>query len=323
MDASRKKNFKPALIALAPLAGISSLPFRSLNREFGCKFAFSEMISARSLSYSSKRTLRMMLSNPSDRPLGVQLLGEKSEYIMKALERLTDYDYDVLDFNAACPQKKVTSHGKGAALLREPKKLKSLVSLMVKESSRPVTVKMRLGWDSEKNAVDIAKCIEDAGADAVCVHGRTRIQGYKGSVNYSAIEKVKESVNIPVIASGDILSPLLAKKMFDETKCDAVIVARGSLGNPWIFKAIDGFLTDGIMPEPPGLSEITRVMKYHLKLCVDFYGEKPGVARFKKFFIWYTRGFPNVKHLRNKVTGVWSAREISALIDIFNSSENR
>lgn len=318
MEKCINNSFKFPRVILASLSGISSLPFRRLNREAGCKFAFLEMISARSLSYSSKRTLEMMQSNSGDSPLGLQLLGEQSCYILKALEKLKDYKYDVLDFNAACPQKKITARGKGAALLKNPKKLQNLLKEIVKAATVPVTVKLRLGWDNEKQAVDIAKHTQDAGISAVCIHGRTKTQGYRGSVNYSAIKKVKASLSIPVIASGDIWSAQLAKKMFDETNCDAITVARGALGNPWIFNEIDEFLNTGKILPRPAIKEVVQTMKHHLGLCTDFYGEKIGTMKFRKFFIWYTRGFLKTKPLRLSVAGIKTKLQMLNLIDKFD-----
>jgi tRNA-dihydrouridine synthase B len=318
MQAPKHKDFKFPRVMLAPLSGISSLPFRTLNREFGCKFAYLEMISARSLSYSSKRTMQMLLSNTSDKPLGVQLLGENMKYILKSLEKIKDYDYQILDFNAACPRKKVTSHGKGAALLLDAKKLKALLSGIIKEVTVPVTVKMRIGYSDDRLAEDLAKHIEDAGVSGICVHGRTRDQGYRGVVDYSAIKKIKKSVSVPIIGSGDIWNPELAKKMFDETNCDAVLVARGALGNPWIFRGIDEFLSTGKILPLPNIEEIVQVMKHHLGMCIDFYGERVGVMKFRKFYIWYTKGFTRVKPLRHAVAYVHTNLEMIELIDKFS-----
>ncbi|MDP2922228.1 MAG: tRNA dihydrouridine synthase DusB [Candidatus Omnitrophota bacterium] len=304
-------------IMLAPLSGISSLPFRIINREAGCKLAFLEMICARSLSYRSKKTLTMMTSNSHDRPLGVQLLGNEIYYILKAIEKIKDYKYDILDFNAACPYKKITKQGKGAALLKEPKKLQILLAAIVKEVKLPVSVKLRLGWENAKNAVNIAKHAQDSGVRAICMHGRTRVQGYQGEVDYCAIKKVKEALGIPVIASGNIWSASLAKKMFEETGCDAIMVARGALGNPWIFKEIEEFLATGKILARPSAKEVLATMKRHLDLCIDFYGEKSGITNFRKFYIWYTRGFSKTKPLRVSVSRTNTKIQMLELIDKF------
>lgn len=293
------------------------MPFRTLNREAGCKFAFLEMLCARSLSYLSKRTREMMFSNDNDRPLGVQLLGNDLYYLLKALEKLKDYNYDLLDFNAACPQKKVTGRGKGAALLKCPKKLQKLLAGIIKEARVPVTAKLRLGWDDAKKAVSIAKYVQDAGVTAICIHGRTKIQGFRDSVNYSAIRKIKAALSIPIIGSGDIWSAHLAKKMFEETGCDAIVAARGALGNPWIFNEIDELLTTGKTPARPTVKEAARMMKYHLDLCLDFYGEKTGTIKFRKFYIWYTRGYLKTKLLRTSVSRANNKFQMYNLIDKF------
>ncbi|MBU1853152.1 MAG: tRNA-dihydrouridine synthase family protein, partial [Candidatus Omnitrophica bacterium] len=229
-------------IFLSPMAGISSFPFRMLNRKFGCRFCFVEMINCRSLSYSSRKTLEMMRTSKEDKPLGVQILGSDKEYILRSLEKLQDYKMDMLDFNAACPHKKITKRGEGAALLKTPRVLSKLLKLIVANSNCPVTAKIRIGWNSFSYAKDIALYAQDAGISALFVHGRTREQGYSGKVDYETIRMLKKSLDIPLIASGDIFNAALAKKMLDETGCDAITVARGALGNPWIFREIEEFL---------------------------------------------------------------------------------
>jgi len=302
-------------LILAPMAGVSDLPFRLLNRRFGCELGFVEMINCRSISHKSRRTRHMLSSSPSDRPLGLQLLGCEPRYISRAIEALESYKFDLLDFNAACPVKKVTRRGEGAGLLKEPEKLSSILKFMVKNSPVPVTVKIRTGWDKNSiNAVDIARCAEGAGVEAIFVHGRTKAQGYSGSVDYEAIKQVKEAVRIPVIASGDIFSAFHAKRMFDLTGCDGIAVARGALGNPWIFRDIASFLKEGKIPERPSLDEVIRVMSGHLDQCIDFYGERIGVVKFRKFFAWYTKGFRKVRPLREKSSKAKTRGEMLRII---------
>lgn len=302
-------------LILAPMAGISDLPFRMLNRRFGCELAFVEMINARSVSHNSKKTKQMLSTERLDKPLGVQLLGCELKYIEKALEVLNGYKFDILDFNAACPAKKVIRRGEGAGLLKEPGLLHKILRFIVKGSKVPVTVKMRTGWDElSVNALDVAMAAEDAGVAAIFIHGRTKIQGYSGSVDYQTIRKVKKSVNIPVIASGDVLSHNLARRMFDETRCDGILIARGSLGNPWIFKQVADFLKNGHEPAFPSLDEITSVMQEHLQSCVDFYGEKNGVIIYRKFFSWYTKGFRGIRPLREESNRIASQGAMVNLI---------
>lgn len=297
------------------MAGISDLPFRMMNRAFGCEFAFAEMISARSLVYQSSKTMRMIATTAGDNPVGVQILGNEPDILMAALDILENHDFDILDFNAACPVNKVTCRGEGASLLREPGKLQKLLRIMVDHSRTPVTLKMRAGWDDlSLNARDVALLAQDAGIAAVTVHGRTRSQGYSDTVNYGIIREVKKALSIPVIASGDALSPLLVKKLFDETACDGVAVARGSLGNPWIFRQTAEFLRYGTASRRPAIEELVGTMTTHLGLCNDFYGEQLGNMIFRKFFLWYTRGIPDVKPLRERATRSTTTAETTAII---------
>lgn len=309
----------PFPLISAPLAGLSDLPFRSINRQFGCKYAFLEMIHARSLTYENRKTLDLLKTNQADMPLGLQLLGDEADYLKLAIEILDKkkYKYDVLDFNAACPIKKISSKGEGAALLKNRRKLSLLVKTLVKHSQVPVTVKMRLGWDDTVKAVDIASSIQDAGAQVVFVHGRTKVQGYSGDIDYAAIRKIKKKLSIPVVASGNILSPYLAKKMFDQTGCDGILVARGGLGNPWIYPAIAEYLSRGVEIAKPSVNEIAGIMKTHLKLYMDHYGEQRGLWNFRKFFVWYTRGINNVKQLRCRVMHISTENDMLAVIEDF------
>ena len=308
-----KLELKSNLI-LAPLAGVSDLPFRMLNRSFGAELAFVEMLNCRSLSYKGRRTKDMLRSEPSDRPLGLQILGCEEKFILKGMDVLSVHKFDLLDFNAACPAKKVVRRGEGAGLLKEPKRLHKLLKLVVKNAKHPVTVKIRIGWDKDSvNAAEVALLAQDAGVNALFVHGRTRLQGYSGQVDYSAIAKVKKALSVPVIASGDILSAELAKRMLDETGCDGLAVARGAMGNPWIFQQIKAHLAGQAIVHPDH-TEVVRVMLGHFNSSVDFYGERNGVVIFRKFFGWYTRGFPKVRPLREKVSRAKTAQEMREII---------
>jgi tRNA-dihydrouridine synthase B len=278
-------------LVLAPMAGISDLPYRLINRSYGCGLAFTEMISATALAYKNTNTFKRLSTAAEDRPLGIQIMGREPELIKRALDNISEYAFDIVDFNAACPVKKVASKGKGAGLLQEPLMLQKLLKLIVESTGLPVTVKIRSGWDeSSVNAVETALRAQDAGVKGLVIHGRTRKQMYCGEVDYNIIREVKEALSIPVIASGDALSPELIRKMFEETGCDGVAIARGALGNPWIFRETTGHLKSGADPSSPHIDEITQTMKQHLDLIVGFLGEKVGVIHFRKFFAWYTRG---------------------------------
>jgi tRNA-dihydrouridine synthase B len=312
-----KLKLKSNLI-LAPMSGISDLPFRLLNRGFGCKFCFIEMINVRSLSYKMPRTKKMLSTNDKDKPLGIQILGCEEEFILRAIDILSFYKYDVLDFNAACPVKKVTRRGEGAGLLREPKKLHKLLKIIVKNSDKPVTLKMRTGWDRASiNAKEVALASQDAGVSALFLHGRDKEQNYSGKVDYETVRGVKKILNIPLIASGDVFSPELAKKMLDETGCDGLLIARGALGNPWIFNEIRDFLKNKKVIKRPEPEEIARVMIEHLDSCIDFYDSSHGVKRFHKFFGWYTKGMPNVRILRENAFRAKTKSQMIAVIEAF------
>jgi tRNA-dihydrouridine synthase B len=286
------------------------------NRRFGCQLAFIEMLNVRSVSYKSRKTQEMLCSSKEDRPLGLQILGCEPGFILRALDVLRRHKFDLLDFNAACPVKKVVSRGEGAGLLKEPKKLGQLIKLVVKESSAPVTVKIRIGWDKDSvNAQEVALVCEDAGASGIFVHGRTRTQGYSGTVDYRAIAAAKKKVRIPVIASGDIFSGPLAKQMFTETGCDGLAVARGALGNPWIFRELEAYLEDGTMLARPVMQDIIQTMLGHLLMCTDYYGERVGVVIFRKFFSWYTKGFRHIRPLREKSSRAKTRSEMQEVIE--------
>lgn len=300
---------------LAPLAGISDLPFRMLNRSFGCGFAFTEMISARSLVYQSDNTIKMLQTGPQDRPIGVQLVGNDKEVMKQALEILSSWEFDLLNVNAACPVYKVVRKGEGAALMRDPVKLRDLLKTMIDHSQVPVTLKIRSGWDEDSvNAKDVALYAREAGIKALFIHGRTRSQNYAGIVDYRIIGEVKAALDIPVIASGDALSPLLIKKMFNETGCDGVIIARGALGNPWIFKDTDEFLKTGRIPARPHIRDIMITMADHLSLCCGFHGEATGTMIFRKFYTWYTKSIYGSKPLREKAFHATTKKQMLDII---------
>lgn len=306
---------------LAPMAGITDLPFRLLNRSFGCEFAFLEMVSAKSLTYNSKNTLKLLATSPEDRPLGIQLVGSEPDVFRKAMEILRSSEYSVIDLNAACPVPKVTGKGEGASLMKEPHKLRDILKIMVANTDLPVTVKIRAGWDdSSRNARDIALHAQDAGIHSIFIHGRTRDQGYSGSVDYSSIKEVCQAVSIPVIGSGDAFTPQLIKRMLDETGCSGVAIARGSLGNPWIFRDVADYLKNGTLRERPGADEIVDTIKRHLNSCIDYYGEEAGTMIFRKFFVWYTKGFRDIRRLREKAFHASTRQEMMDIVSELLSS---
>ena len=303
-------------LILAPMSGITDLPFRILNRAFGAELEFVEMINVRSLGYKSKKTQQLLSTQGNDSPVGIQLLGSELSYIRKGLEIVARYRFEAIDFNAACPARKVTKRGEGASLLKDPAKLQKLLRFLVENCDLPVTVKIRSGWDAHTvNAVDVARYCQDAGIKALFIHGRTRAQEYSGQVDYGVIAKVKKALHIPVIASGDILSAPLAKKMLDETGCDGLLIARGALGNPWIFSEIRHYLQSGELSTRPSRDAIVDTMIRHFEACTDFYGPKVSPTIFRKFFGWYTKGFRKIRPLREESNRIKTAEAMRKIIE--------
>lgn len=303
------------------MAGITDLPARMIAREFGCPLAFTEMVNARGLGMENVKTLELLRSSALDRPLGVQLLGHEPDHLREALAAMHAYRYDVIDLNAACPVKKVTKKGEGAALLKDPAKLARLVATLVEHAPVPVTVKIRSGWDaSSVNAVEIARRVADAGADAICVHARTKEQAYRGKADLDVVRAVKEAVAIPVIASGDMFSAQTAREAMRVTGCDAVLIARGALGNPWIFRELAAPL-ENMAAGRPQIDEIVRVMNKHLASSIECHGETLGVLNFRKFFIWYTRGMKDARTFRPRAVQATTGGEMGELIDELRTSQ--
>jgi len=303
---------------LAPMAGITDLPFRMICRRLGCELAFIEMTSAKALVYENRKTEKMIATHHGDRPLGIQLLGTDPEFILKALDIIHRYEYDIIDFNAACPVSKVTSKGEGSGMMKEPRKLGQVLKAIVDHTDTPVTVKIRAGWDAKSvNAREVALYAQDAGIKGLFIHGRTRAQAYSGSVDYQVIREVKEALDIPVIGSGDVFSPLHVKKMFDETGCDGVAMARGSLGNPWIFRETAEFLKTGMVPPRPDIFEVADIMSAHLRSIAQYHNPVMAPVVFRKFFAWYTKGFRDVKPLKERAFRAKTEDEMLELIAEF------
>ncbi len=309
---------------LAPMSGVTNLPYRLINREFGCEFAFTEMINIKGLLYNNKKTLKILQTTANDSPLGIQILENSEKFLRPALEQLQDSPFDIIDFNSACPARKIVNSGGGAALMKDAKKLQRILEIIIKQTDKPVTVKIRTGWDAAtRNAFEIAKRAQDAGVRAVFIHGRTRQQHYSGDIDYGTIRKIKKSLDIPVIGSGNIFNPQLAKKMIDETGCDAVLVARGSYGNPWIFSSIENYLNNKTLTHCPGQDDIATVMRKHLDMIIDFYGEFHGPYVYRKIFVFYTKYFINSKPLRKEVFLMTKKTQIVELIEKFRHTAQR
>ncbi|MDD4202341.1 MAG: tRNA dihydrouridine synthase DusB [Candidatus Omnitrophica bacterium] len=308
-------------IILAPLAGITDLPYRLFNRQFGCELAFTEMINSQSLAYRSNATFKMLEHPKEDSPLGLQLVAKDPDYLERSLDIAASYKFEIIDFNAGCPQKKVTGTGRGAALLQEPQKLCQLLKIITKKAKVPVTAKVRIGWNSSSDHVGIAKAVEDAGCDAVFIHGRTRDQFYGKGVNYDKIREMKEAISIPVIGSGDVLDHDSAKEMLEQAKVDGLLVARGSIGNPWIFKELETLFDKKKKFTRPDPSALIKTMKEHLFIHCQYHGSKRGVLSFRKFFHAYTFGFKDIRKTRRIIDKISSYEKMLEVCDSLEGSE--
>jgi len=301
-------------IFLAPMAGITDLSFRTLARNFGSSLCFTEMISANGLTRKTCKSYSYLESSPDDRPLGVQIFGSDPDILCEAAGIVTEMGADLVDINAGCPVKKVLKTGAGAALMRDPAKFAAIVKNVRKATHLPLTVKIRSGWGyDELNAIEIAEIAEDCGADALILHPRTVKQGFSGAADWSLIGMAKERAGIPIIGSGDIRRPEDVLAMMKETGCDGVMVGRGALGNPWIFKEITTFMSNGATPGPPSPIEREIVIRRHLEMNINLYGEKMGVKAFRKHLLWYTKGLKGGNKFRKAAVLV---NEMSELIEM-------
>ena len=303
-------------VFLAPMAGVTDLPFRLLCKEQGCGMMCTEMVSAKAMLYNNKNTDKLREVDPRERPVAVQLFGSDPEILSRMAARIEDGPYDFIDINMGCPVPKVVNNGEGSALMRNPKQVEAILTAMVKALKKPVTVKFRKGFnDREVNAVEIAKIAESCGVAAVAVHGRTREQYYSGTADWDIIRQVKEAVSIPVIGNGDIFTPEDGKRMLEETGCDGLMVARGAKGNPWIFKRLTHYLDTGELLPPPTKEEKKEMILRHARMQVELKGEYQGIREMRKHVAWYTAGCPGSSALRNDVNLVETLAELEELIE--------
>lgn len=303
-------------VILAPMAGVSDLPFRLLCREQGAGMVCTEMVSAKAISFHNKNTVALLETSPAEHPVSLQLFGADPDIISEMAAYIEERDFDVLDLNMGCPVPKVAGNGEGSALMRNPKLVEQIVSKTARAIKKPVTVKIRKGFTaSEVNAVEIARIAEASGAAAVAVHGRTREQYYTGTADWDIIRQVKEAVSIPVWGNGDVFTPEDAKRMKEETGCDGIMVARGAKGNPWLFKRILHYLETGELLPPPTAEEVKRMIVRHGTLQTEFRGEEIAMREMRKHVAWYTAGFPHSSALRNDINQVETLEELERLVD--------
>ncbi len=298
------------------MAGVTDLPFRLLCREQGAGLLCMEMISAKALQYKNRNTKALLAIHPEEYPVSLQLFGSDPDIISEMAKQIEELPFQILDINMGCPVPKVVKNGEGSALMKDPKLVYQIVSKTVRAVRKPVTVKIRKGFDdAHVNAVEIAKIVEEAGGAAVAVHGRTREQYYSGKADWEIIRRVKEAVSIPVIGNGDVTAGETALAMMRQTGCDGVMIGRGAQGNPWIFRELAEYERTGTMPERPSGETVKEAMLRHARLQMEFKGEYLGIREMRKHVAWYTKGLEGAARLRDAINRVESYQELKDLLD--------
>lgn len=303
-------------VALAPMAGVTDLPFRILCKEQGCGLMYTEMVSAKALLYKNKNTKPILETRPEENPIAVQLFGSDPDIMAEMALQLEKGPYDIIDVNMGCPVPKIVNNGEGSALMKNPRLAEEILTAMAKKLHKPLTVKFRKGFnDADVNAVEFARMAESCGVAAIAVHGRTREQYYSGKADWDIIRRVKEAVSIPVFGNGDIFTPEDARRMKEETGCDGLMVARGAKGNPWLFSRIVHYLNTGELLPPPSKEELKAAILRHGQLQTEYKGENIAMREMRKHVAWYTAGYPHSASLRNDINLVETMDELVKLLD--------
>lgn len=301
-------------LVLAPMAGVTDLPFRLLCKEHGVGLVCMEMVSAKAIYYKNKNTEQLLEIYPEERPVSLQLFGSDADIIAEMAAKIEERPFDILDFNMGCPVPKVVNNGEGSALMKNPKLVEEILTKLVRAVKKPVTVKIRKGFDEEHvNAVEIAKIAESCGVAAVAVHGRTRQQYYSDHADWDIIRQVKEAVQIPVIGNGDLHTAEDVCRMKEQTGCDGFMIGRGAQGNPWIFEQILHKLETGEELPRPTVQEVTEMVMRHARLQVEIKGEYTGMREIRKHAAWYTAGYRNSSKLRGKINEVETIQQLEEL----------
>lgn len=301
---------------LAPMAGVTDLPFRLLCKEQGAGLLCMEMVSAKAILYNNKNTESLLAIHPEEPPVSLQLFGSDPDIISEIAKRIEEVPFSILDINMGCPVPKIVKNGEGSALMKQPKLVYEIVSKTVKAINKPVTVKIRKGFDDDHvNAVEIAKIVEEAGAAAVAVHGRTREQYYSGKADWDIIRQVKGAVKIPVIGNGDVTDGPSALAMTEQTGCDGVMIGRGAQGNPWLFRQLLAYEETGVFSPRPDVSELKETMLRHARLQIEYKGDYLGIREMRKHVAWYTTGLKNSAKLRDEINHTESYEELENLLN--------
>ena len=302
-------------LILGPMAGVTDLPFRLLCKEHGAGLLCMEMVSAKGIMYNNKNTKFLLTIDERERPVSLQLFGSDPDIISEQAKRIEELPFDILDINMGCPVPKIVNNGDGSALMKNPLLAGEIIEKTVRAIQKPVTVKIRKGFDEEHiNAVEMAHIARESGAAAIAVHGRTREQYYSGKADWEIIRKVKEAVKIPVIGNGDVWTPQDAIDMRKQTGCDGVMIGRGAQGNPWIFKQILHYEQTGELLEKPSPQEVTEMILRHAKMQMEFKGEYIGMREIRKHAAWYTAGYKNSAKLRGKINETETYEELKELL---------
>ena len=311
-------------LSLGPMAGVTDLPFRLLCKEKGVDLLYTEMISAKGIRYNNKNTKDLLAISDKEKPVAIQLFGSDPDILADAIKQIDHINYDILDINMGCPVPKVVNNGEGSALMCKPRLVADIINKVAKATDKPVTVKIRKGFTKEDiNAVEIARIAQQNGAAGIAVHARTRDQFYSGRSDWDIIRQVKEAVSIPVIGSGDIVTPMDASEMLRQTGCDGIMIARAARGNPWIFEQVKAYLEHGIIKPKPEFGEVIEMILRHCRLAIEYKNEFIGMREMRKHVAWYTSGFPGSAKFRNSINEIENVEDLESILEEYKLAHDK